>query len=387
MTVKRRRIIQIAITFLVIINCIVYYLYINGFINWKGLSIGDLNPYGGWSALKSALTDLSYRWRGFNRSMGLTVAIVFTAFAFGRFFCGYICPIGAIQDFFKYLGKKVGLKEREFSHKPEIIKYLVLIGLVSLSILGLGHIISPFSPWLAYLNIFIGFNLQAGTIILILIVLISLVGRRIFCRYFCPLGAFQSLLYALGPFKIKKSNCSCSYCLRDCPVSEELRLSEKEKNLSPECVNCLKCIDSCVKSTEGFQLKMGNKLLKKNIYVALSILILLSLYTFLPLIKSNSAIQAISTFEEIKDGVYRGSGMGFGGIMTVEVTIKDKKITDIKVLDHSETSGYYQEVFRTTIYEITESQNLNADIVSGATSTGRGFLNSVRDAVSKSLDD
>ena len=50
---KKRSLIQIAITILVILICIIYYLYINDIINWKILSLGDINPYGGWSALKS----------------------------------------------------------------------------------------------------------------------------------------------------------------------------------------------------------------------------------------------------------------------------------------------------------------------------------------------
>lgn len=77
--------------------------------------------------------------------------------------------------------------------------------------------------------------------------------------------------------------------------------------------------------------------------------------------------------------------MGFGGRINTEVTIKYNKIINIKILSHSETEGYYEEVFRDLSYEITESQNLNLDAISGATSTSRGFLNSVRDAVNKSL--
>jgi NosR/NirI family nitrous oxide reductase transcriptional regulator len=77
--------------------------------------------------------------------------------------------------------------------------------------------------------------------------------------------------------------------------------------------------------------------------------------------------------------------LGFGGRINTEVTIKYNKIINIKILSHSETEGYYEEVFRDLSYEITESQNLNLDAISGATSTSRGFLNSVRDAVNKSL--
>ncbi|HPV85154.1 MAG TPA: FMN-binding protein, partial [Sedimentibacter sp.] len=82
-----------------------------------------------------------------------------------------------------------------------------------------------------------------------------------------------------------------------------------------------------------------------------------------------------------------GFGIGFGGLINTEVTINNNKITDIRILNHSETAGYYEEVFRELAYEITETQNLNLDAISGATSTCRGFLNSLKDAVNKSLAD
>lgn len=385
MKLKTKNIIQVISTVIVILSCVIYGLYINEIIDLRILSIGDMNPYGGWSALKSAFMDLSYRWNGFSRSIALTTGIALTALLMGRFFCGYICPIGAMQDFFKYVGIKLGLKEIKFSPKAELLKYVVLIAIMVLSIFDMGNIVSPYSPWLAYQNIFIGLKFQIGTIILLLIVLISLFGRRIFCRYFCPLGAFQSLLYAVGPFKIKKSNCDCSYCLRDCPVSEQERLSKKSSELSPECVNCLKCIDTCVKGTEGFRLNFGKKTISKKSYIIICIAMILGAYILLPFLRGNSSAQAIDKVENVRDGVYKGSGIGFGGIMNVEVTINNRKITNINLVNHRETQGYYEEVFREFTYEITQSQNLNPDAVSGATSTCRGFLSSIKDAVSNSI--
>jgi polyferredoxin len=375
--------IQITATLIVIISCLFYGLYISGIIDFRIVSIGYLNPYGGWSALKAFFTDLSYRWKGFSRSIALTAGITAASFLMGRFFCGYICPIGAMQDFFKFAGNKLRLKEIKFSDKPELLKYLVLIIIIVLSILGMGNLISPLSPWLAYLNIFVGLRLQTGTLILLLIILVSLIGRRIFCRYFCPLGAFQSLLYAIGPVKIKKGTCDCSYCLKNCPVSMDFNRVEKE--IPPECINCLKCVNGCIKGKEGFSISFNNKKIKKSAYISICILIIAGSYILLPLTASNSSVQAITSITHIKDGTYEGFGLGFGGRINTEVTIKYNKIINIKILSHSETEGYYEEVFRDLSYEITESQNLNLDAISGATSTSRGFLNSVRDAVNKSL--
>lgn len=386
MKIRVRSIIQIVISLGLILSCVVYGLYINEVIDFRIFSIGDLNPYGGWTAVKSTFMDLSYRWKGFSRSMALSAGLGFAALFMGRFFCGYICPLGGLQDFFKYAANKMGIKEIKFPTKAEGLKYIILLFLMVLSIFNKGNLVSPYSPWLAYLNIFTAFKFQRGTLILVLIIVISLFGRRIFCRYFCPLGAFQSLLYALGPLKIKKGDCDCSSCLRACPVGEEDRISPESKDLSPECVNCLKCVKACLRGREGFSLSFAGKSLSKKTYIIISLSLLLGSFILLPLTRGNSSVEAWDKVENVRDGLYEGSGIGFGGLMKVEVTIKNKKITDIKVLNHRETQGYYEEVFRDLKFEVTKTQNINPDGVSGATSTSRGFISSIKDGVSKSLD-
>ena len=390
MKFKKRSLIQIFTTSFVIAISFLYCLYINDYINFRILSIGDMNPYGGWSAFKSAFTDLSYRWRGFSRSIALSAAVGVTALLMGRFFCGFICPIGALQDFFKYLGTKLRLKEIKLHgfkiFKPEIIKYFILIIVLVLSILGAGNLISPFSPWLAYLNIFAGFNLQFGSIILLIIMILSLFIKRIFCRCFCPFGAFQSLLYAVGPLKINKGkNCNgCSHCLKNCPVGIE---NSDDIIISPECVNCLECTETaCVKESNGFSINFAGRSINNKKYILISMCIFIGIYAILPLIPTYSDTQLIGSVGNIKDGLYEGNGIGFGGKMEVQVSISKNKVEDIKMIDHMETTGYFEEVFREMSKDIIETQNLNADAISGATATSRGFLNAVKDAVSKSLD-
>lgn len=390
MRVKKRSIIQIAITLAVIAIMIIYYLYINEYTDFKLLSIGDMNPYGGWSALKSAFTDASYRFRGISNSIALTVAIVISAFLMGRFFCGYVCPIGALQDFFKYLGgrlriREIKLKRWKYFH-PEMIKYFVLIAVIVLSILGLGNIVSPYSPWIAYLNLFLGFNIRIGFIVLLLISAVSLFVRRIFCRVFCPLGAFQALLTAIGPSRLRRGqSCSrCTHCLKSCPVGIE---SPKGDEISPECIRCMECVNTnCIKGTEGHSLKFGRKGINSRAYVNAALAILIAIFIFLPLIGFRAGNEAFVQIEGLKDGLYTGTGIGFGGNMKVEVLVEDGRIKGINVISHNETTGYYEEVFRTLSREIVERQSIGVDAISGATTTSRGFLNAVRRGISQALE-
>jgi len=388
MKLKHRNVVQTVISLTVISICIIYFLYINDIINFKILSLADMNPYGGWSALKSAFTEISYNFRGLSKSISLTIAISVTALLMGRFFCGFICPIGALQDFFRYIGKKIGIKEihlyRSKYFKPEFIKYFIFILVVILSILGMGKKISSYSPWIAYLNIFMGFNIFRGTFVLASIAFLSMFIKRIFCRCFCPLGAFQGLLYAVGPLKISKQCNSCNKCLNDCPVDIE---STEDSIMSPECINCLNCIDNvCIKGSEGYSIKFAGKKIKSKQYVLISMVIFFAVYVLLPIFSSNSNVKISESIGVVKNGTYIGEGIGFGGEIKVEIYICENEINRINIENHNETSGYYEEVFKDISREIVEEQSISVDSVSGATASSRGMMNAVKDALSKAID-
>ena len=390
MNVKKRNIIQLTITIMVILNCIIYYLYMEDLIQIRIFSIADLNPYGGWSALKSLFTDVSYRWRGVTRAIALTISLTIVAFFMGRIFCGFVCPIGSLQDFFKHIGSKIGIKEKGIikyqKFNPEWIKYVILILLLILSTVKLGNYISPLSPWLAFLNIFMGIKLEIGLIVLIMILILSLFIKRIFCRIFCPLGAFQSLMCAIGPSKISRNQvCNgCAICLEDCPV--DIKYGE-ELEISPECINCLKCTETvCVKSSQGYSQKFAGKKIKNNLYITIGLGMLLSIYLLLPLLFPYGGQSTIINIENLETGVYKSIGVGFGGPMLIEVTVEMNKLSKIKVISHKETSGYHEEVYKNMGREIIDTQNLNVDTISGATVTSRGFLSGVKNSVSQAMN-
>ncbi len=391
MKLRTQSLIQIATSIILILSTVLYFLYISDIISFRILSIADINPYGGWSALKSVFTDVSYRWRGITRAIALSISITLTALLFGRVFCGYLCPIGALQDGIRFLAKKTGLKKRRLPSKgllrPELIKYGILVVLIILSTLGSGNRISNISPWLAYLNIFAGLRIHSGLIVLVLIVLTSVIFNRVFCRYFCPLGAFQALLSAVSPLKIHKGkNCNdCQLCLKDCPVDI---IPDNEETISPECINCLKCTEtSCIKGLPGYQVTFAGKTINNKTYLKLSILIFLVLFLMLPLSRNYKSVQGTMDPGQLKDGIYQGLGVGFGGNITISTTVIDNRISNIEITSHRETQGYFEEVFKTMTKEIIETQNLSIDVISGATVTSRGFLGGVKSGVGMAMED
>ncbi len=82
-----------------------------------------------------------------------------------------------------------------------------------------------------------------------------------------------------------------------------------------------------------------------------------------------------------KDGTYTGSATGYGGTITVKVTVSGGKITAIDVTDHSgETDSYYQKATG-VISQMLSSGTPNADAVSGATYSSNGIIKAVQNAL------
>ncbi len=87
-----------------------------------------------------------------------------------------------------------------------------------------------------------------------------------------------------------------------------------------------------------------------------------------------------------KDGTYTGTGKGFGGQMTVQVTIKDGKITQVKILNHKDGASYINRA-SSILSAIVAKQSTNVDTVSGATYSSVGIIQATRNALSKAMAD
>lgn len=86
-----------------------------------------------------------------------------------------------------------------------------------------------------------------------------------------------------------------------------------------------------------------------------------------------------------KDGTYEGSAYGFGDLITVSVTLKNGKMTDISVLSaNGEDKPYYKQAV-SVLNEMLEAQSTEVDTVSGATLTADGLIDAVADALGKAV--
>lgn len=84
-----------------------------------------------------------------------------------------------------------------------------------------------------------------------------------------------------------------------------------------------------------------------------------------------------------RDGTYEGSAYGFGDLITVSVTIKDGKMTDISVVNaDGEDKPYYNQALP-LLDKMLSVQSAEVDTVSGATLTAEGLIGAVADALGK----
>ena len=170
--------------------------------------------------------------------------IVFTIF-FGRIFCGAVCPFGALQEFIHKIGALLKLNG-SIGNKADIVlknfRYVTLLGLIFLSVVTGTAWFCKFDPFASV------FSFQWSLISIIaaaILLLVSFVFSRPFCRYVCPYGILLGLVSKLVlVFKMKNLNkwCKkCTICQKNCPVGAV----QKGVINEAECIRCGECVEKC----------------------------------------------------------------------------------------------------------------------------------------------
>jgi len=93
------------------------------------------------------------------------------------------------------------------------------------------------------------------------------------------------------------------------------------------------------------------------------------------------AAQAGESGGSYKDGTYQGTATGFGGDITVEVTIADGKIADVEILSAEKEDSAYLTMAKDIVPEILEAQSADVDTISGATFSSTGIKNATAQAL------
>ena len=81
------------------------------------------------------------------------------------------------------------------------------------------------------------------------------------------------------------------------------------------------------------------------------------------------------------DGIYEGSGDGFGGKIKVRLTVKDKKLQSAEILSAENETKDYIESAKKILDDAVKQQSTDVDTVSGATLSSNGIISAMKDAL------
>ncbi|MFT8888850.1 4Fe-4S binding protein [Ethanoligenens sp.] len=101
---------------------------------------------------------------------------------------------------------------------------------------------------------------------------------------------------------------------------------------------------------------------------------------------SASTAPSANAASKYKDGTYQGSGTGFrGGTTTVSVTVQGGKITNVRIVSTNDDQQFFERAYPSVTQSILRSQTPQVDAVSGATYSSRGIMQAVANALGKAV--
>ncbi|MCP4649881.1 MAG: 4Fe-4S binding protein [PVC group bacterium] len=232
-----------------------------------------------------------------------TFLLILLTFLGGRFFCGWICPLGTVIDFCGRIKRKKQVLEETENKKVRRVKFYILSGILISALFGIqiAWIVDP----TVIMGRFVSLNLIPTTTLILdkffIFILQTIEGRyeplfdfyremkasllgvkttyfshsgivfvffliitsaaffisRLWCRTLCPLGAFYAVIAKHSRLRRVVDKCvDCGKCHTNCRMG-----AIKKDNihyLSDECILCMDCIYECPPKSTRFTFKQGD---------------------------------------------------------------------------------------------------------------------------------
>ena len=335
-------------------------------------------------------------WESVKYSVWMLVATVPATVLVGRFFCGFFCSFGAVQDLL-WLGshrlRALFPRKRDLKKADRIFrfaKYAVLFYFIIFVWSGVTAVKTA-GPWQVF-GQYVSFGhwpglkplLSVGGILLLVIFIGSLFVQRFFCRYFCPMGAIYSLISRASFLKIDKPREGCGKCrLCTSKCSMGMDLTKKDRIAGGECISCQKCVSWCPKGNAHFRSRYGVLI---GVGVTCVTIMVSQLLIAGNLAREKTADSVKKTAENdaggnFQNGIYTGTGEGYRGKVTVTVKVADGKITELVLDDYADDKSYMERAKNRIFQEMISRQNTDVDTVSGATYSSNGLIEAVNKAL------
>ncbi len=375
------------------INWIKVVIQILSFALIPGLFEGEFAAVGN---IVSCIYKGNISWESVKYSVWMLLATVPATVLVGRFFCGFFCSFGAVQDLL-WLGShrlralfpgKRNLKKADRIFR--FAKYAVLFYFIIFIWSGVTAVKTA-GPWQVF-GQYVSFGhwpglkllLSVGGVLLLLIFIGSLFVQRFFCRYFCPMGAIYSLISQTSFLKIDKPRKECGKChLCTSKCTMGMDLTKKDRIAGGECISCQKCVSWCPKGNVHFRSRYGVLI---GVGVTCATIMVSQLLIAGNLAKEKTADSVKKTAENdaggnFQNGIYTGTGEGYRGKVTVTVKVADGKIMELVLDDYADDKSYMERAKNRIFQEMISRQNTDVDAVSGATYSSNGLIEAVNKAL------
>ena len=199
--------------------------------------------------------------------------------ACGRFVCGWLCPFGLFEDLIYRIPSKYKIRDVRGDRYLKYIKYLMLAVFVVLLPTFASGIAGQGDPWFCKyicpsgtlmaglpllatnesLRTALGMLFVWKAALLALLIFISVIVYRPFCRYICPLGAVYGLFNKISLYRYSFAAEKCINC-GGCRKACLLGISANEHANSADCIRCGKCIRACgTGALRGGMLSLENR--------------------------------------------------------------------------------------------------------------------------------
>ncbi len=169
----------------------------------------------------------------------------------GRLWCGYVCPMGFIQDIMTLIRQKLKIPQM---YVPQELKPFITVAKWYCLFYILFYDLCKVCP-IQYFTVPAGGYVSRGGnggwayIWAVVLVIICTLSDRAACRV-CPIGALTGLFNKVSGARIKKCGAACTHCracLEACPMDIQAIYEDRENEdvTCQECLYCMKCIEVC----------------------------------------------------------------------------------------------------------------------------------------------